>query len=193
LDTYTINWLPNTYAVGVVMASAGYPGSYAKEKEIFNLEEVAKQPGRMVFHAGTRLNDSGKIVTSGGRVLIAVALGHELPIAAAKALQAASTIHFEGAQFRTDIAQKGVARALLLRGQMSYRGAGVDIDAGDNFVGSIKALVTTTKRSGWMGGIGDFGAFFDLNAAGYKDPLLVSGTDGVGTKIMVFYLFSTFY
>lgn len=167
------------------MASAGYPGSYAKGKKIQNLNEVAKQPGHMVFHAGTKLDESGNVITRGGRVLIAVALGQELAIAAAKALQAVSIIKFEGAQFRSDIAQKGIARALLMRGQLTYRSSGVDIDAGDDFVQNIKALVNTTKRSGWMGGIGDFGAFFDLNAAGYKDPLLVSGTDGVGTKIVV--------
>jgi hypothetical protein len=185
LDKQNLQWLPNTYAVGVVLASAGYPGSYAKGKEITNLDPVIKQPGHMVFHAGTKLNDTGKIVTSGGRVLIAVALGQELAIAAAKALQAATIIRFEGAQFRTDIAQKGIARSLLMRGQMTYRGSGVDIAAGDDFVQNIKALVNTTRRPGSMGGIGDFGAFFDLHGAGYKDPLLVSGTDGVGTKIMV--------
>lgn len=60
----------------MVLASAGYPGSYAKGKEITNFDSVVKQPGHMVFHAGTKLDDNGKIVSSGGRVLIAVALGH---------------------------------------------------------------------------------------------------------------------
>ena len=78
-----------------------------------------------------------------------------------------------------------IFRSLLMKGTMTYRGSGVDIEAGDDFVQNIKALVNTTKRPGWVGGIGDFGAFFDLKAAGYKDPFLVSGTDGVGTKIMV--------
>jgi len=112
LDQHDLKWRTNTYAVGVVMASAGYPGTYAKGKEIKNLDEVKCQPGHSVFHAGTKLVDN-KIVTSGGRVLIAVALGQELTLAAAKAVQAASTIQFEGAQFRTDIAQKGIARLVL--------------------------------------------------------------------------------
>lgn len=49
LEKHDMHWLPNTYAVGVVMASAGYPGSYAKGKEITNLESVSAQPGHMVF------------------------------------------------------------------------------------------------------------------------------------------------
>jgi len=91
------------------MSSAGYPASYAKGKEVTQIEEVTSQPGHMVFHAGTKL-DAGKTVTSGGRVLIAVALGNELALAAARALKAASTIQFEGAHFRNDIAKKGIAR-----------------------------------------------------------------------------------
>ena len=72
-----------------------------------------------------------------------------------------------------------------MRGSMTYKGSGVDIDAGDSLVKNIIALTNTTKRDGVMGNIGDFGGFFDLRAAGYKDPYLVSGTDGVGTKLKV--------
>jgi len=167
------------------MASAGYPGSYAKGKEIKNLEEVTQTPGHVVFHAGTRLNEQGKVVTSGGRVLISVALAPELALAAAKAHQSCSIISFEGAQYRNDIAKKGIARSLLMKGQMTYRGSGVDIDAGDKLVQNIVALVNSTRRPGCVGSIGGFGGLFDLKGAGYKDPILVSGSDGVGTKVMV--------
>jgi phosphoribosylaminoimidazole (AIR) synthetase len=68
---------------------------------------------------------------------------------------------------------------------MTYKGSGVDIDAGDSLVKNIGALTVTTKREGVMGNIGDFGGFFDLKKAGYVDPYLVSGTDGVGTKVKV--------
>ena len=68
---------------------------------------------------------------------------------------------------------------------MTYKGSGVDIDAGDSLVKNIGALTVTTKRAGVMGNIGDFGGFFDLKTAGYKDPFLVSGTDGVGTKVKI--------
>ncbi len=68
---------------------------------------------------------------------------------------------------------------------LSYKDAGVDIGAGDNLVQEIKPLTGATTRSGCMSNIGMFGATFDLAAAGYKDPILVSGTDGVGTKLKV--------
>ncbi len=68
---------------------------------------------------------------------------------------------------------------------MTYREAGVDIDAGEALVEAIKPLARSTARSGSDAGLGGFGAFFDLKAAGYRDPLLVSTTDGVGTKLKV--------
>lgn len=68
---------------------------------------------------------------------------------------------------------------------LSYRDAGVDIEAGDALVSAIKPLAAATKRKGVMGGLGGFGALFDLKAEGWHDPILVSGTDGVGTKLML--------
>ncbi len=66
---------------------------------------------------------------------------------------------------------------------LTYADAGVDIDAGDALVEAIKPLAKSTARPGAMGGLGGFGGAFDLKAAGYADPILVSGTDGVGTKL----------
>jgi len=66
---------------------------------------------------------------------------------------------------------------------LTYRDAGVDIEAGDALVDAIKPLARATDRSGTMGGLGGFGALFDLKAAGFRDPVLVSSTDGVGTKL----------
>jgi len=68
---------------------------------------------------------------------------------------------------------------------LSYRDAGVDIEAGDALVSAIKPLAAATRRKGVMGGLGGFGALFDLKADGWSDPVLVSGTDGVGTKLML--------
>ncbi len=68
---------------------------------------------------------------------------------------------------------------------MTYRAAGVDIDAGDALVDRIKPLARATSRAGVMGGLGGFGAVFDPKAAGYNDPILVSSTDGVGTKLRI--------
>lgn len=69
--------------------------------------------------------------------------------------------------------------------QSAYKDAGVDIDAGAELVERIKPAVKRTARSGMMGGLGGFGAMFDPKAAGYNDPILVSSTDGVGTKIKI--------
>ncbi len=67
----------------------------------------------------------------------------------------------------------------------AYREAGVDIDAAAALVENIKPHIKKTNRTGVMSGIGGFGALFDLKQTGYKDPVLVSGTDGVGTKIKI--------
>ena len=67
----------------------------------------------------------------------------------------------------------------------SYREAGVDIDAGAALVEAIKPLAAGTARRGTAAGLGGFGALFDLKAAGYRDPILVSTTDGVGTKLKI--------
>ncbi len=69
--------------------------------------------------------------------------------------------------------------------RMTYRDAGVDIDAGDALVDRIKPLAKATTRPGVMGGLGGFAALFDLKAAGFVDPILVSATDGVGTKLRI--------
>ncbi|WP_025898892.1 phosphoribosylformylglycinamidine cyclo-ligase [Sneathiella glossodoripedis] len=65
----------------------------------------------------------------------------------------------------------------------SYKDAGVDIEAGNSLVDAIKPLAAMTKRSGANADLGGFGALFDLKSAGFNDPLLVSATDGVGTKL----------
>jgi phosphoribosylformylglycinamidine cyclo-ligase len=65
---------------------------------------------------------------------------------------------------------------------LSYRDAGVDIDAGDDLVDRIKPLAKKTMREGVLAGIGGFGALFEVPKR-YKEPVLVSGTDGVGTKL----------
>jgi phosphoribosylformylglycinamidine cyclo-ligase len=68
---------------------------------------------------------------------------------------------------------------------LTYADAGVDIDAGNALVDRIKPAAKRTNRTGTMGGLGGFGALFDLKAAGYKDPILVAATDGVGTKLRI--------
>lgn len=71
---------------------------------------------------------------------------------------------------------------------ISYKDAGVDIDAGNTFVKMIKPLVKATSRPEVIADIGGFGGLFSLNASKYKNPVLVSGTDGVGTKLKLAFL-----
>ena len=94
-------------SVCVVMASGGYPGSYAKGKVITGLDAANALPNTKVFHAGSALKD-GQIVTNGGRVLGVTALGKDLKTAQAAAYAAVDKICFEGAHVRRDIAAKAL-------------------------------------------------------------------------------------
>ncbi len=108
LDEQELRWKDEA-AVCVVMASGGYPGAYDKGKEITGLDQADSRDGVVVFHAGTSLHRD-KVVTSGGRVLGVTALGTDLPAAIDRAYAAVEGIAFDGAQFRKDIGQKGLAR-----------------------------------------------------------------------------------
>ena len=91
------------WAVCVVLASEGYPGSYEKGKVILGIEEAEALEGVTVFHAGTVRNVDGELLTAGGRVLNVVALGDTFEEARERAYEACDLINFEGKQFRTDI------------------------------------------------------------------------------------------
>ncbi len=75
--------------------------------------------------------------------------------------------------------------APLRNASVSYRDAGVDIDAGNALVAAIKPLVKATRRAGADADLGGFGGLFDLKAAGFRDPILVAANDGVGTKLKI--------
>ncbi|MDY7108867.1 MAG: phosphoribosylamine--glycine ligase [Planctomycetota bacterium] len=98
----------------VVMCSAGYPGSYEKGKLITGIEEaeaMGTQAGDViVFHAGTKRNEQGELVTSGGRVLGVTALAGDLQAARDLANAACEKIHFDGAFFRRDIGDRVLVR-----------------------------------------------------------------------------------
>jgi len=104
LDKVQAEWNPQT-AVGVVLAAAGYPDSPRKGDAIEGME-AANKIGK-VFHAGTAVSD-GHTVTNGGRVLCVVGLGDDVKQAKAKAYEAVEKIHFEGMQYRKDIADKAI-------------------------------------------------------------------------------------
>jgi len=93
------------WALGVVIASKGYPQKPETGKVIEGLDEVEKLPNVVVFHAGTK-EENGKILTAGGRVLTVVGLGETLKEAKGRAYEGVSKIHFEGMQYRRDIGDK---------------------------------------------------------------------------------------
>ena len=107
LESAEVSWDPRA-ALGVVMASGGYPGSYRKGARISGLDEAFGEHTK-VFHAGTRL-DGGEVVTSGGRVLCAVALGESVSEAARRAYAAVEQIRWEGAFYRRDIGYRAIER-----------------------------------------------------------------------------------
>lgn len=95
-------------AVGVVLAAGGYPGSYNKGDEISGLDDAAQLDGK-VFHAGTASKD-GNVVTSGGRVLCATALGNNVTEAQQQAYELVAKINWQDVYYRTDIAHRAIAR-----------------------------------------------------------------------------------
>lgn len=107
LNTASAEWDARP-AVGVVLAAGGYPDSYAKGTEIAGLDD-AKGDSRKVFHAGTKASD-GKVLTNGGRVLCATALGDSVAAAQTSAYELASHISWDNVYFRTDIAYRAIAR-----------------------------------------------------------------------------------
>ena len=107
LDKATIDFDPRP-AVGVVLAAGGYPGSYAKGKVISGLATNQKSD-RKTFHAGTA-NNNGDIVTAGGRVLCATALGQSVTEAQEAAYELLHEISWDEVQFRTDIAYRAIKR-----------------------------------------------------------------------------------
>ncbi|SFQ24268.1 phosphoribosylamine--glycine ligase [Caldicoprobacter faecalis] len=104
LDEINIEWEDNA-AVCVVLVSGGYPKSYKTGYEISGIEEVLKEPGIMVFHAGTK-KIGGKYYTSGGRVLGVTAIAKDLDTAIQKVYQNVEKIRFENMHYRRDIGGK---------------------------------------------------------------------------------------
>lgn len=171
------------FAVSVVIASGGYPGKYATGVPV----HIETMPDCVsVYHAGTKRADDGQLLTAGGRVLAVSAVGATLDEALQRVYAGVSNVKFEGMVYRRDIAHRALAAARSSApAGMTYASAGVDIDAGNTLVERIKPISKTTQRPGCMGTLGGFGGLFDLKALNMRDPILVSGTDGVGTKLRI--------
>lgn len=108
LDEVEVKWNPKT-SICVVLAAEGYPKSYPKGMEITGLAAADALDGVTVFHAGTRF-ESGRILSSGGRVLGVTALGDDLAAAQKLAYEAVDKISFDKCYFRRDIGDKGLRR-----------------------------------------------------------------------------------
>ncbi len=108
LDKVEARWDPRP-SLGVVLAAGGYPGDYAKGRAIDGLEAAARLPGK-VFHAGTALADDGRVLTAGGRVLCATALGESVSRAQKNAYLLAEAIEWDGCFYRRDIGYRAVLR-----------------------------------------------------------------------------------
>lgn len=108
LDKVEATWDPRP-TVGVVIAAGGYPADYAKGDVIEGLDAAAKIDGK-VFHAGTALNAAGEIVTAGGRVLCATAIGKSVSDAQQQAYRLAEQIRWNGSFYRKDIGYRAIAR-----------------------------------------------------------------------------------
>ncbi|KAK9447790.1 phosphoribosylglycinamide synthetase [Limtongia smithiae] len=172
------------FGVTVVGAAGGYPGSYKKNVEI--TVDPIEDKDIFVFHAGTKLSSEGKLLSSGGRVIAASAVADTLEEAVRKAYVGISKIHMKDMHHRNDIAYRAFRDINSKKDKVfTYADSGVSVDNGNTLVERIKAKVKTTARSGSNAELGGFGGLFDLKAAGFKDPLVVAATDGIGTKVKI--------
>lgn len=188
LDGVTVKVEPQ-YAATVIAVAEGYPGSYAKGRDI---TLTGGAPETLIFHAGTTITD-GQLKSSGGRVIAATATASTLEEAVKKSYTGISTIDFQGMHYRKDIAHRAFAssRPLVKKDDepLTYASAGVSIDAGNDLVDQIKANVARTRRPGSDAVIGGFGGTFSLSSSnsGFhsSSPTLIGAIDGVGTKLKI--------
>lgn len=107
LSMYKVDWNEG-FACTIILASGGYPGDYEKGKVVSGIGDAEQDIDIVVFHAGTKMNENGELVTNGGRVLGVSAIGETLEETLAKAYKAVAKISFEGMQYRKDIGQKAL-------------------------------------------------------------------------------------
>lgn len=184
LADFDVRWREGAAAATVVAASGGYPGEYAVGRAIAGVEDAGEVA--LVFHGGTRRDAGGILRTAGGRVLSVTAVAESLGEAVARAYEGLDRIGFAGMHARRDIGWRALGAAAGPSAAVTYRDAGVDIDAANEAVRRMKGAIESTFTAHVLSGVGSFGGLFDGAAlAGYRDPVLVASTDGVGTKTMI--------
>ena len=180
IERVPVRW-KNGFAVCVVVASAGYPERPSPPARVCGLDDLP--PGSLVFHAGTVIKED-QLLATGGRVLGVTCSGEDLPQAVSAAYAALDCIHFQGAQYRKDIAHKALTASGRSAWRSLYQDAGVNIDAGNRAVDLMAAAVRSTYDRRVLAGIGAFGGLFDAaELKCMRSPVLVASTDGVGTKV----------
>jgi phosphoribosylamine--glycine ligase/phosphoribosylformylglycinamidine cyclo-ligase len=174
LDRIDLRWKPGSAAC-IVLASKGYPETPEIGKPVAWAGELPE--GSICFHAGTKADGNGRLLTGGGRVFGVTAWAGTLVEAVESAYEAVRCIQFEGVQYRNDIAARALPKS-------AYAQAGVDIGSGNRAVELMKEAVRQTYSPAVLAGIGSFGGLFDgSRLKDMKSPVLVASTDGVGTKV----------
>ncbi|CCG84956.1 protein of unknown function [Taphrina deformans PYCC 5710] len=180
LDAVSIS-VKKEFSATVVVVAGGYPEKYAKGNPI-TVNPVASNTS--VFHAGTTKRGS-ETVTAGGRVLAVTSTASTLRAAVDDAYQGVAQVSFKDSFIRKDIAHRALNAGQVEEAGLTYAASGVNIDAGNRLVERIKPAVRATKRIGADSEIGGFGGTFDLEPCNFKRPIIVSATDGVGTKLLI--------
>lgn len=186
-------------------------GPAVVQGESLSHQNLSPLPDAFLFHAATKTHpqDPSLLMTNGGRVLGVVGVAETLVKALKNSYTLLAAIHFPSIHYRRDIGHRalkflenppalvenlqssvdslelGKIATKSRDGKITYADAGVSIDRGNRLVSQIKSKVASTKRKGTDAAIGGFGGCFDLKAAGFVDPILVSGADGVGTKLII--------
>ncbi|XP_003374175.1 putative formyl transferase, partial [Trichinella spiralis] len=215
LSQCNIRWKQGQFSCGILLAASGYPvlsnvqtgypiegisnGNFQKfeTKKLFcdypGLEQHCSDV--LVFHSGTKADSSGLPVTSDGRVLCLVGVGNTFRFARKKAYDAVQCINFKGVQYRSDIGNGFLPPNFGLLSDPESETSFVDSECdmefsfADDLVKSLVHVCQPIVRPGSgvldYSQLGEYGAAFDLRLSGYRDPILISGTDGVGTKLMI--------
>lgn len=173
----------DAFSTCVVVAAGGYPGSYAKDTPMTIQPPAADTE---IFHAGTTDKD-GVLVTAGGRVIAASAIGSSIEDSVTKAYAGVECIRFEKMQYRKDIAHRALHQQPQPKEALTYASTGVSISAGNDLVALIKPLLKQTARPGIAADIGGFGGEIHLSQAGYPAdaPTILAAIDGIGTKLLL--------
>ncbi|XP_015280419.1 PREDICTED: trifunctional purine biosynthetic protein adenosine-3-like [Gekko japonicus] len=182
LHDSTLVWADDCTAVSVVMASEGYPECYNEGREITGLLQ-AKELGLEVFHGATTIKDD-KVMINGGRILTVTALKNDLTSALEAAYKGLAAIYFQGAVYRKDVGYQAM-KFLRQSVSPSYKEKITDSIACSVLFQPPKLLTVSGSRSGSHKQQGGVPGLFDLRASGYSDPILVSQTKGIGTKLKV--------